>query len=59
MPFEVMACDRYRGSRTNIWVVYPHADRDPDDVRFQRDCVAKVVLQEGSEILGAAGAFFV
>jgi hypothetical protein len=30
-----------------------------DDVRFRVDCVAKVVLQEGSEILGAAGAFFV
>jgi hypothetical protein len=29
------------------------------DVCFTLDCVAKVVLQEGPEILGAAGAFFV
>ena len=29
------------------------------NVGFQTDCVAKVVLQEMSKILRAAGAFFV
>ena len=29
------------------------------DVRYWMDCVAKVVLQEVSKILRAAGAFFV